>query len=444
MKPYLKTGCALAVLLFILGFANTSSSAGSNDSSVTLSIARDDRILILAPHPDDEVIACGGVIQQALNIGAQVKIVYLTEGQHNPISLIVYKKKLLFKNRQRQFIELGRIRRKESIDAMNLLGIDRSRLIFLDYPDQGTRSIFVDHWGEGNEYKDSLTGLEQTIEGEGLVSHSPYLAEAILNDTENVIRKFKPTKIFCSHPLDQNSDHIAFYLFLKAALLELQNEIQKPQIYLYIVHYRHWPTHRGFHPNKILSVPKKIAKLDLNWFILKLNPWQVERKKQALMKFKSQTGYSKSYLLSFVRSNELFSDDLKTNNTFKGRGKLKRVSFHCDNENLTIDIELLKRVPDTKDIKGTFYLFGYTDKKPFKDMPKIKIGLRANRYTVYNMEYKINKAGSSLKLRPASLHLNIPLSILGNPDSIFYSLKSNLTGTRIIRWGCWRIINLKK
>ena len=218
MKPYLKTGYVLAVLLFILGSANTSSSRESNDSLVTLSITRDDRILILAPHPDDEVIACGGVIQQALNIGAQVKIVYLTEGQHNPISLIVYKKKLLFKNRQRQFIELGRIRRKESIDAMNLLGIDRSRLIFLDYPDQGTRSIFVDHWGEGNEYKDSLTGLEQTIEGEGLVPHSPYLAEAILNDTENVIREFKPTKIFCSHPLDQNSDHIAFYLFLKAAL----------------------------------------------------------------------------------------------------------------------------------------------------------------------------------------------------------------------------------
>ena len=32
-------------------------------------VVKDDRILILAPHPDDEAIACAGVIQEALKKG---------------------------------------------------------------------------------------------------------------------------------------------------------------------------------------------------------------------------------------------------------------------------------------------------------------------------------------------------------------------------------------
>ena len=47
------------------------------------------RVLILAPHPDDEAIACAGVIQQALKAGAKVKIVYLTNGDHNELGFIV-------------------------------------------------------------------------------------------------------------------------------------------------------------------------------------------------------------------------------------------------------------------------------------------------------------------------------------------------------------------
>ncbi len=47
------------------------------------SFKKNERILILAPHPDDESIACAGIIQKALGAGAQVRIVYLTNGDHN-------------------------------------------------------------------------------------------------------------------------------------------------------------------------------------------------------------------------------------------------------------------------------------------------------------------------------------------------------------------------
>jgi LmbE family N-acetylglucosaminyl deacetylase/GT2 family glycosyltransferase len=41
---------------------------------------RGERLLVLAPHPDDEVIGCGGVVAQHLREGRQVEVVVATDG----------------------------------------------------------------------------------------------------------------------------------------------------------------------------------------------------------------------------------------------------------------------------------------------------------------------------------------------------------------------------
>ena len=76
---------------------------------------KNERVLILAPHPDDEVIGCAGVIQQALKAGARVKVVYLTNGDHNELAFIVYEKRIVM--RRGEFIHMGQIRQKEAIKA---------------------------------------------------------------------------------------------------------------------------------------------------------------------------------------------------------------------------------------------------------------------------------------------------------------------------------------
>jgi len=445
-----KTIHILTLLLFILGVSFGVSSAEPDKSFADLSVTKKDRILIIAPHPDDEVLAAGGIIQKAVDIGARVKILYVTEGQHNPISLVMYEKKIPFKNRQSQFIKLGDIRRQESIEATSTLGLNKQDLIFLDYPDSGIRKIFVGHWGEGNEYKDFLTGLYRVEKRGDITLNAPYIGDAILADIEYVIREFKPTKIFCSHPLDLHRDHIAVYLFLEVALWELQKEIRKPEIYLYVVHYRNWPVPIGFHPDKKLSPPKKIAKLDLTWFNSQLNSHEVEEKKQAIMKFRSQVAYSKNYLLSFARCNEIFSEDLEdidlTNNSIyilNGEREIKDVSFHLQDDRLNIDINFLKHVSRMRGFNTTIYLFGYQKGKAFKNMPKLRIVLHPKKWFVYNQDYKISKQGVGLKSKSGKLHLSIPLALLGNPDMLLYSLKSNLFKTGISVWNCWRTVNLK-
>ncbi|HYC62641.1 MAG TPA: PIG-L family deacetylase, partial [Thermoanaerobaculia bacterium] len=43
-------------------------------------LLRGERLLVLAPHPDDEVIGCGGVVAQHLREGRAVRIVIATDG----------------------------------------------------------------------------------------------------------------------------------------------------------------------------------------------------------------------------------------------------------------------------------------------------------------------------------------------------------------------------
>jgi LmbE family N-acetylglucosaminyl deacetylase len=56
-----------------------------------VALNKDDRVLILAPHPDDETIATGGIIQQAVAMGLPTRVVWLTYGDNNETSFLVYR-----------------------------------------------------------------------------------------------------------------------------------------------------------------------------------------------------------------------------------------------------------------------------------------------------------------------------------------------------------------
>src|SRR5690348_6202609 len=43
-----------------------------------------DRILLVAPHPDDEMLGAGGLLQRAFALNASVRILFGTNGEDNP------------------------------------------------------------------------------------------------------------------------------------------------------------------------------------------------------------------------------------------------------------------------------------------------------------------------------------------------------------------------
>ena len=80
------------VLAFCLSFSfilSGAASAPAQNIAELPKFQKEDRVLVLAPHPDDETIGCAGVIMHALKSGAKVKVVYLTNGDNNVFSILL-------------------------------------------------------------------------------------------------------------------------------------------------------------------------------------------------------------------------------------------------------------------------------------------------------------------------------------------------------------------
>jgi LmbE family N-acetylglucosaminyl deacetylase len=58
----------------------TTSDAGAGES-VESYVARFERLVVVAPHPDDEVLGCGGTLAAETAAGIDVVVVFVTDGR---------------------------------------------------------------------------------------------------------------------------------------------------------------------------------------------------------------------------------------------------------------------------------------------------------------------------------------------------------------------------
>lgn len=113
--------------------------------------------VIIAPHPDDEVIGCAGLIQELVKRGTPPHVIVMTggEGAHRGCCEL---------EKSEIIVE----RRKLTMEVAKTLGLSESYICFLDYPDEyiaqncseteklkeilirlSPKAIFIPHWGEG-------------------------------------------------------------------------------------------------------------------------------------------------------------------------------------------------------------------------------------------------------------------------------------------------------
>ncbi len=162
--------------------------------------------MLIAPHPDDESLACGISLQRARAAGATVRVVYLTDGENNPWPqrLIECKWRLDRADRER----LGRMRRQEALSALRVLGIDTGNVAFLGLPDQGLTDLLL---------------------------HDP---AAMARVFENVIVDFAPTHLFFPSLSDIHADHNATAVAMHLALRNLETRMPAPATWVFAVHGR--------------------------------------------------------------------------------------------------------------------------------------------------------------------------------------------------------------
>ena len=101
-------------------------------------------VLIVAPHPDDEVLYGAGVTARALAAGAQVTIVYMTNGDYY------------------DGVPGGLARADRAVDVQTTyIGTTEDDLIFLGYPDGGLATILSEYSTPGSAYMTDF-GVTQT------------------------------------------------------------------------------------------------------------------------------------------------------------------------------------------------------------------------------------------------------------------------------------------
>lgn len=88
-----------------------------------------EKILVLAPHMDDETIGCGGTLALHAQRGAQITVVFLTDGRNGSSEVNT----LYGEDRERKQRELVELRTTEARAALLRLGVNR--MVCLDAED---------------------------------------------------------------------------------------------------------------------------------------------------------------------------------------------------------------------------------------------------------------------------------------------------------------------
>lgn len=280
-------------------------------------------LLVFAPHPDDEVLACAGIIRQALAAGKRVKIVIFTNGDGLPDFASALAKKAEEKLTAEDFLELARYRQKQSQAALAVLGGKKEDLIFLGYPDSGLDQVYqakgTAPFQQKFTRKSETYGVAQPDYHSAVHGRSaPYTHAAALADVVELIRTFKPLQLYVTSEGDEHLDHKAAFWFVRDAVKAAGH---RGRFFTYAVHAGpEWPWPRGFTPKarfEAHEVKGRQIPLGVPWppsHRVQLTPEVVQLKLRAIKVHtiplakggERRFAFRREYFESFVKAEEVF------------------------------------------------------------------------------------------------------------------------------------------
>jgi len=219
----------------------------------------DQRIVVVAPHCDDEVLGAGGLIQKAIKSGSDVRVVMVTDCNYQKI---------------------GQTRQGETKSALGVLGLPSNKIIFLNFPEKAEKS--KKNIGENVEMRAAMK-------------------------TQFV--KFDPTLVVLPHPEDTHIDHATSG---REGLKALKENNSSAKVAYYLIHYNflRYPNPSGLHLDKYLLPPARLISWTDRWYKLDLTAEGEDLKEEAVLTYRSQLRRSNpilyKILLDFIRRNELF------------------------------------------------------------------------------------------------------------------------------------------
>jgi LmbE family N-acetylglucosaminyl deacetylase len=276
------------------------------DSCESLKVGDRERLLVIAPHPDDETIGAAGLIQRVIERGGTVRVVLVTAG--DAYVEVVTHETHKPKPSRADFVAFGQRRIKESQAAMRELDQQGIRLQLLGFPDGGLDALLSTHWFPGDPYRSPTTGAtDPPYDREALDPCIPYNGEDLRRQLAGVIEDARPTLVALPDPLDNHPDHHAAGVFGLLALndwLSRRGIAREPRIFAYLVHWPHWPP-GAEDARQPFTLPEDFPAHGLGPVSLGISDRELRNKHAAMARYMSQQMVM-SGMVAFVRKAELF------------------------------------------------------------------------------------------------------------------------------------------
>ncbi len=420
------------------------------------------RLLVLAPHNDDETLGPGGLILGAVRAGIDVRVVIATNGDGSMSTEIGNFHKI--RPHARDFIQMGNIRQQESLAALQVLGVGPDNVYFLSYPDRGTPELWSDHWSAKDPYRSPYNGDTRSPYQLTYDPAAVYAGEDFLGDLMAIMRDFRPDMIIYPHPEDVHPDHWGLNVFtrLGIALLEKSDPSFQPQEFTYLVHRNDFPTLRGYHPTADLIPPPALYAINPDWYRWDLTPEDTAIKYEAVLKYRSQLPTLRSLMVSFVRSNELFAPvaDVRLPDVIRGV-PLNPTTWSDRSGRPVAPIQvdpvhdvIVRQVVPAADLVAVYaaraagdalWLCAETDEKTAEDV-NYSLHLKALTDTGvvdYGAITSTPKPGWGKAIRSGKYVCNqVNLSSLGMPYAIFVAASSIAPGGYTLDQSAWQVASL--
>jgi LmbE family N-acetylglucosaminyl deacetylase len=141
-------------------------------------------VLVVAPHPDDETLGCGGAIALLRALDCPVEVLVVSDGTMSHPNSLKY-----------PALVLQALRASETLTAMQILGVETERVTFLNLPDRAIPLPQDETWEDG------------------------------LIKCRKAIAKIKPQTIFLPWRCDPHPDHRATWQLVQKAIAPLSHKI---------------------------------------------------------------------------------------------------------------------------------------------------------------------------------------------------------------------------
>jgi len=231
-------------------------------------LPKNERVILFSPHPDDDVISMGGMLDKLVRNGNDVIVAYMTNG-----SVAVFDEDVL---RYLGFVEMSYHDMGLSQDDFTMFGEQKERIrqFFLRKKPGDVDLETIQRLKANIRYSEAIAGIEvMGLSGAharfldlpfyqtGRVKKKP-IGDVDISIILNLLREQKPHHIFVAGDLsDPHGTHRMCYMAIKGALERYSEEQRRhPKVWLYRGAWQEWEIHKAnvFMPMTKAEMARKI------------------------------------------------------------------------------------------------------------------------------------------------------------------------------------------